>query len=72
MYKRQVFALGTNGAATDEQIDELVAAAGPGRQVFFVNTRSPQSWVGQTLSLIHISSHDQTYGMHLSLSVPMI
>lgn len=42
-----VFALGTNGAATDEQIDELVAAAGPGRQVFFVNTRSPQSWVGQ-------------------------
>ena len=35
-----VFALGTNGAATDEQIDELVAAAGPGRQVFFVNTRS--------------------------------
>ena len=43
-----VFALGTNGAATDEQIDELVAAAGPGRQVFFVNTRSPQSWVGQT------------------------
>ena len=43
-----VFALGTNGAATDEQIDELVAAAGPGRQVFFVNTRSPQSGVGQT------------------------
>ena len=28
-----VFALGTNGAATDEQIDELVAAAGPGRPV---------------------------------------
>ena len=43
-----VFALGTNGAATDEQIDELVAATGPGRQVFFVNTRSPQSWVCQT------------------------
>lgn len=42
-----VFALGTNGAATDEQIDELVAAAGPGRQVFFVNTRSPQSWVAR-------------------------
>ena len=42
-----VFALGTNGAATDEQIDELVAAAGPGRPVFCVNTRSPQSWVGQ-------------------------
>lgn len=42
-----VFALGTNGAASDEQIDELVAAAGPDRQVFFVNTRSPQSWVGQ-------------------------
>lgn len=43
-----VFALGTNGAASDEQLDELIAAAGPDRQVFFVNTRSPQSWVGQT------------------------
>lgn len=43
-----VFALGTNGAASDEQLDELITAAGPDRQVFFVNTRSPQSWVGQT------------------------
>ena len=43
-----MFALGTNGAASDEQLNELIAAAGPDRQVFFVNTRSPQSWVGQT------------------------
>lgn len=45
-----VFALGTNGVATDDQIDELMAATGPDRQVFFVNTRSPQTWVGETNS----------------------
>ena len=58
-----VFALGTNGAATDEQIDELVAAAGPGRQVFFVNTRSPQSWVGQTNGAMFdaVDRHDNVH-----------
>ena len=58
-----VFALGTNGAATDEQIDELVAAAGPGRQVFFVNTRSPQSWVGQTTGAMFdaVDRHDNVH-----------
>ena len=58
-----VFALGTNGAATDEQIDELVAAAGPGRQVFFVNTRSPQSWVGQTHGAMFdaVDRHDNVH-----------
>lgn len=58
-----VFALGTNGAATDEQIDELVAAAGPGRQVFFVNTRSPQSWVGQTNGAMFdaVARHDNVH-----------
>ena len=40
-----VFALGTNGPVSDEEFDELMELAGPDRQVFFVNTRSPQSWV---------------------------
>lgn len=43
-----VFALGTNGAASDEQIDELMAAVGPDKQTFFINTRSPQPWVDDT------------------------
>lgn len=43
-----VFALGTNGVATAEQIDELMASVGTDKQVFFINTRSPQSWVGDT------------------------
>lgn len=43
-----VFALGTNGAVTDEQVDELVNTVGPDKQVFFVNTRSPQNWVADT------------------------
>ncbi|WP_080799462.1 acyltransferase family protein [Arabiibacter massiliensis] len=43
-----VFALGTNGPANDEEIDELMAAVGTDKQVFFVNTRSPQPWVGET------------------------
>lgn len=40
-----VFALGTNGPVSDEEFDMLMDLAGPDRQVFFVNTRSPQSWV---------------------------
>lgn len=43
-----VFALGTNGVVTAEQIDELMASVGTDKQVFFINTRSPQSWVGDT------------------------
>lgn len=42
-----VFALGTNGPVNDEQLDELVAAAG-NRHVFLMNTRSPQPWVDST------------------------
>ena len=40
-----VFALGTNGVVTDEDIDSLMAAVGADKQVFFINTRSPQDWV---------------------------
>lgn len=43
-----VFALGTNGPVSDEEIDELMAAVGSDKQVFFVNTRSPQPWVEGT------------------------
>ena len=40
-----VFALGTNGLVTDDQIDAIMADAGDKRIVAFVNTRSPQPWV---------------------------
>ena len=43
-----VFALGTNGLVTDDQIDAIMADAGNKRIVVFVNTRSPQPWVGPT------------------------
>lgn len=43
-----VFALGTNGLVTDDQIDAIMADAGDRRIVVFVNTRSPQPWVGST------------------------
>ena len=43
-----VFALGTNGLVTDAQIDDIMADAGDQRIVVFVNTRSPQPWVGAT------------------------
>ena len=43
-----VFALGTNGLVTDDQIDAIMADAGSKRIVVFVNTRSPQPWAGQT------------------------
>lgn len=43
-----VFALGTNGLVTDAQVDAIMADAGDKRIVVFVNTRSPQPWVGST------------------------
>lgn len=43
-----VFALGTNGLVTDDQIDAIMTDAGDKRIVVFVNTRSPQPWVGST------------------------
>ncbi len=43
-----VFALGTNGLVTDAQVDAIMADAGEQRIVVFVNTRSPQPWVGST------------------------
>lgn len=46
--KVAVFALGTNGLVTDEQIDELMGIVGSNRVAVFVNTRSPQPWVGAT------------------------
>ncbi|WP_239284984.1 acyltransferase family protein [Collinsella sp. An2] len=46
--KVAVFALGTNGLVTDDQIDELMGLVGDKRKAVFVNTRSPQPWVGAT------------------------
>lgn len=43
-----VFALGTNGLVTDDQIDAIMTDAGDKRIVVFVNTRSPQPWVSST------------------------
>lgn len=40
-----VFALGTNGVATNEMLDDLIADVGPDKQIWLVNTRSPQDWV---------------------------
>jgi hypothetical protein len=38
-----VIHMGTNGAFSDAQFDELMATAGK-RQVFFVNAREPRTW----------------------------
>lgn len=43
-----VFALGTNGQVTDEQLDNLLSDVGADKHVFFVNTRSPQTWMAET------------------------
>lgn len=51
-----VFALGTNGVVTDDQIDDIMADVGPDKQVFFVNTRSTQSWVATTNAALAAAS----------------
>ena len=43
-----VFALGTNGQATDEQLDELIGAVGSDKNIYLVNTRSTTSWMNAT------------------------
>ncbi len=43
-----VIALGTNGVATDEQLDDFIADIGTEKKIFFINTRSPLEWVGET------------------------
>ena len=40
-----VFALGTNGAVTDANIDELMGIVGEKRIAVFVNNRCPQPWI---------------------------
>ncbi|MEE1295340.1 MAG: acyltransferase family protein [Bifidobacterium sp.] len=39
-----IYALGTNGAATTQQIDQVVDAAG-GRPLYFITERAPVAWV---------------------------
>lgn len=43
-----VIALGTNGQVTDDELDDLMAKVGTEKHVFFVNTRSPQTWMAET------------------------
>lgn len=59
-----VFALGTNGPATDEQLDELIGSVEPNKQIWLVNTRSPQGWVETTNAAL--ASADARYdNVHL-------
>lgn len=46
--KIAVFALGTNGLVTDDQIDSLMNDVGDKRIAVFITTRSPQPWVSST------------------------
>lgn len=39
-----VFALGTNGVATDEELNELIATVGSDKSIYLVNTRCPDPW----------------------------
>lgn len=43
-----VFALGTNGVVTDDQVDDVMNAVGSDKRVWFVNTRSTTDWQGET------------------------
>lgn len=43
-----VFALGTNGVATDKQLDELIGTVGSDKRIWLINTRSTTSWMGET------------------------
>lgn len=43
-----VFALGTNGVATDEQLDTIVNDVGADKHIWLINTRSTTSWMAET------------------------
>ena len=46
--------MGTNGAFTDGQFEQLMAAVGNKRRIFFINAREPRSWetrVNDTLAV---------------------
>ena len=47
-----VFCLGTNNAATDEQIDELLSVVPEKKKIVMVNIRCPRDWEAQTNSAI--------------------
>lgn len=40
-----VFALGTNGMFTNEQLDDLIETVGSDKKIWFINTRCPDSWM---------------------------
>jgi peptidoglycan/LPS O-acetylase OafA/YrhL len=39
-----VIHLGTNGAFTDDQFEQIMSVIGPDRKVWFINAREPRSW----------------------------
>jgi len=47
-----VLHVGNNGAFTAAQFDEIMAVAGPGRRVVFVNLSLPRSWEGPNNGVI--------------------
>ncbi|MBO4353227.1 MAG: acyltransferase, partial [Eggerthellaceae bacterium] len=47
-----VIALGTNGYATDEDAEALMAEVGDEQRIWFVNTRSPEEYVESTNAVI--------------------
>ena len=36
--------MGTNGAFSDAQFDQMMSVVGPNRKIFFVNAREPRPW----------------------------
>ncbi|WP_102379831.1 acyltransferase family protein [Raoultibacter timonensis] len=62
--KTVVFALGTNGVATDDQIDELVAEVGENRQIYFITARAPESWIDATNAALAAAA-DRYENVHL-------
>ncbi|QHW31324.1 acyltransferase family protein [Paenibacillus rhizovicinus] len=42
--KTVVIELGTNGSFSQKQLDELIAAIGSDRTIYFINTRVPRKW----------------------------
>lgn len=51
-----IIALGTNGTVTAAEVDALMADIGPDKQVYFVNTRSPQDWMETTNAQLSAST----------------
>lgn len=58
-----VFAVGTNGALTQDLLEQVVAAVGPDRELYLVNNRAPVDWVEGNNRLIQecADAHDNVH-----------